>query len=224
MEEITIIYITASELPKHFAEYARSILKQAIGNASIISVSREPLDFGTNILDTEPKSLSNIYRQILKAAKLATTPFVAIAEDDCLYHQDHFKFRPSPDEFIYDQNRFALFTWQPIYSWRNRKSNCSLIAPTKLLIEALEERFDKWPQGTPDNITGEVGRPMVEKNLGITLRKSKEVFGEVSIIQFNHENASEERQVNHRKKLGQIKAYDIFYWGHARDLVKNYEK
>ncbi len=222
--EKTIIYITASEIPEHFAEYVRGVLKEAIGDSPLISISRKPLDFGTNILDTEPKSLSNIYRQILKAARLVKSPYIAIAEDDCLYHKDHFKFTPQSDEFIYDQNRFALFTWQPIYSWRNRKSNCSLIAPTKLLIDALEERFAKWPEGTPEEFTGEVGRSMVEKNLGLTPRKSKEVFGEVSIIQFNHENASEDRQVRHRKKLGQIKAYDLYYWGKAEELLKHYEK
>lgn len=201
---------------------------EVIGDYPIIGVSRKPLNIPivdyTNLIDTEPKSLSNIYYQMLQAAKVATTEFVAIAEDDCFYHKDHFKFRPKADEFLYDQNRFALFTWGiPTYSWRNRKSNCSLIAPRKLLIEALEERFAKWPDGTPDNITGELGRSMVEKNLHITRRKSVEVYGEVSIIQFNHANASEDRQRNQRKRLGQIKAYDLYHWGKAADLVKLYE-
>lgn len=223
-KDLTVIYLTASQIPEEFAQYQRGVLLDAIGDSALISVSRKPLSFGFNLLDTEEKSLSNIYRQILRAAKFATTPYIAIAEDDCLYHENHFNFyRPAEDTFAYDQNRFALFTWgDPMYSWRNRKSNCSLIAPTKLLIEALEERFAKWPDGTPENITGEVGRSMVEKNLGITRRKSVEVFAEVSIIQFNHENASEDRQVRHRKRLGQIKVYDIYYWRKAEDLLKHY--
>jgi hypothetical protein len=224
MADLTIIYITASEIKESFAKYQREVLIKAIKGLPLISVSRKPLDFGLNILDTEPRSVSNIYKQILRAAKLATTEFVAIAEDDTLYHENHFTFRPKADEFLYNQNRFALFTWgEPIYSWRDRVSNCSLIAPRKLLIEALEERFQKWPEGTPSNLTGELGRSMVEKNLGLTRRKLKEVFGEVSVIQVNHDNASEERQVNHRKKLGQIKAYDLYHWGHAKDLRKHYE-
>ncbi|OGY30880.1 MAG: hypothetical protein A3C02_03450 [Candidatus Andersenbacteria bacterium RIFCSPHIGHO2_02_FULL_45_11] len=226
MEDLTVLYLTASEIKESFAVYQRTILLEAIGNYPLISVSRKPLDFGTNIIDDGKRSLSNIYRQMLRAAKMATTEFVATAEDDCLYHSNHFTFfRPKPDEFAYDQNRFALFTWgEPIYSWRNRKSNCSLIAPRKLLIEALEERFAAWPNGTPDTITGEVGRGMVERNLNITVRKSVEMFAEVSIIQFNHDNASEDRQVRHRKKLGQIKAYDLYYWGHAKNLRKKYEQ
>lgn len=223
-KDLTVLYLTASEIKESFAVYQRNILLEAIGDYPLISVSREPLHFGTNIIDDGKRSISNIYRQMLRAAKMATTEFVATAEDDCLYHSNHFTFfRPKPDEFAYDQNRFALFTWgEPIYSWRNRKSNCSLIAPRKLLIEALEERFAKWPNGTPPHITGEVGRGMVERNLKITLRKSVEMFAEVSIIQFNHDNASEDRQIRHRKKLGQIKAYDLYHWGHAKDIMKHY--
>jgi hypothetical protein len=223
-KDLTVIFLTASEIKESFAQFQRETLLKAIGDYPLISVSRKPLDFGLNILDDGQRSLSNIYRQLLRAAKVATTEFIAVAEDDTLYHADHFSRRPKPDEFMYNQNRFALFTWgEPIYSWRNRKSNCSLIAPRKLLIEALEERFAKWKDGTPEHLTGEVGRHMVEKNLGITLRKSVEVFGEVSIIQVNHSNASEERQRTKRKKLGQIKAYDLYYWGHAKNIREKYE-
>lgn len=224
MGDLTVIFITASEIWEPFAEYQRGVLREAAKGYPLISVSRKPLDFGTNIIDDGERGVSNIYRQMLRAAKMVKTPFVATAEDDCLYHKSHFSFfRPQPDEFGYDQNRFALFTWgDPIYSWRNRKSNCSLIAPRKLLIEALEERFAKWPHGTPPELTGELGRGMVDRNLRITVRKSVEAYGEVSVVQFNHDASSEDRQRNHRKKLGQIKAYDIYHWGKASDLVKKY--
>jgi hypothetical protein len=226
MEDLTIIYLTASQIPKKFADRQRDILKKASKGARIISVSREPLDYGDNIIDDRPKSLSNIYWQMLRASKMATTPFVAVAEDDCLYDENHFSFyRPNSDTFAYNQNRFALFTWgEPMYSWRNRKSNSTLIAPRQLLIDTLEERFAKYPDGTPEEITGEVGRRMVESNLKVTPRKSKEVFSEVSVIQFNHDNASEDRQVRHRKKHGQIKAYDLYYWREAKKLIQIYEK
>lgn len=205
-----------------FAEYSRKVLLEAIGDLPLISVSRKPLDFGLNLLDEEPKSLSNIYFQMLRACKEVKTKYIAIAEDDTLYPKEHFDWRPEDNEFYYDQNRFALFTWgTPMYHWRNRKSNCSLIAPTALLIEALEERFAKWPDGTPEGITGEVGRGMVEKNLGLKRRKAKEVFSKVSLIQVNHEYGSEERQKTHRKSYGPIRAYDIPHWGKAKELLKN---
>jgi hypothetical protein len=223
--DYTIIYITANLIPKKFAEFQRSILLDAIKGAPIISISREPLDFGLNIIDDGKKCTDNIYRQILRAAKLATTKYVIIAEDDTLYNETHFTFyRPEDDTFAYNKNRLTLFTWgDPQYHWRNRLSNCSLIAPRELLIEALEERYTKWPNGIPERIVGELGRGMVERNLHVKERKCTEQFSKVSIIQFNHEFASEERQRIHRKTYGPIRAYDIFYWGKASELVSKFQ-
>jgi hypothetical protein len=222
--DLTIIYITANQIPETFAAYQRGILSKSAKGAHIISISRKPLHFGTNLLDDGEKSTDNIYRQMLRGAKIATTKYVAMAEDDTLYNEDHFYFfRPDDDTFAYNQNRLALFTWgKPQFNWRNRKSNCSLIAPRELLVESLEERFTRWPTAIPEILVGELGRQRVEKNLGVTVRKSIEVFSEISIIQFNHDNASENAQRAHRKRPGPIKAYDIPYWGKAQDLVRKY--
>lgn len=226
MEDLTIIYLTLNKVPKNFAQYQRRILKEAIGSYPLISVSREPIDFGENILDTDNPGYINIYRQILKACKIAKTNYIAIAEDDVLYNKEHFSFfRPPLDTFGYNQSRWALFTWgEPTYSWRNRKSNCSMIAPRKLAIEALEERFAKYPGDTmPKPFVGELGRERVERNLGVTLRKSVEVHSGIPIIQINHDEGTEDRQARHRKKLGTLKAFDIPYWGKAVDIVSNYK-
>lgn len=230
MEDLTIIFITASEIKKEFAAYQWETLKRAAGSFPIIRVTRDQQescgDFGVSaiIYDNEPKGISNIYRQMLRAAKEAKTPYVAIAEDDTLYQADHFTFcRPPLDTFAYNQSRWALFTWLPIYNWRYRKSNSTLIAPRELLIEALEERFAKYPEGTPVESTGEVGRDRVEKRLGLTVRKSVEVYSTIPVIQFNHDNGTEERQVSHRKRMGPLRALDIPYWGPSEKLVEIYK-
>lgn len=143
-QDLTVIYLTASLIPQSFANYQRKILLEAIGDTPIISVSRKPLNFGINIIDDGDKNISNIYYQMLRAAKVATSEFIAVAEDDTLYPKEHFSFfRPDKDTFAYNMNRLALFTWDPIYSWRDGKSNCALIAPRKLVISALKERFKK---------------------------------------------------------------------------------
>ena len=226
MHDITISDLTATKRPEHVSECQRAILEIAANNTKIICIHRKPnFEFGdVHIIDSKQKSYENIYRQMLVAAKHATTPFVAVAEDDVFYSREHFKLRPPLDTFLYNQARWALFTWGvPTYSMRNRKSNCSLIAPRELLIEALEERFAKYPDGMPKEFVGELGRERVEKGLGVTLRKSMEVFSEVPIIQFNHENASEERQSRRRKSLGQVKAFDIPEWGRADNLVSMFK-
>lgn len=209
-----------NRLPKSFQEYQLKTLKEALGEYPLITISREPMT-GDNLIDTDTPGYENIYRQLLRGAKHATTEYVAVAEDDCLYPKEHFTFhRPPQDTFAYDQHRFALFTWgEPIYHMRNRKSNATLIAPRLLLIEALEERFAKYPNGLPKQYIGELGRERVERGLGVTLRKSEEVFCPVATIQFNHDYAFEDRQKRHRKSYGQVKAYDIPRWGKAKDLV-----
>lgn len=163
---------------------------------------------------------------MLRGAKIATTDYVAVAEDDVLYPKEHFDFyRPARDTFAYNQSRWALFAWgESTYSWRNRKSNCSLIAPRELMIEALEERFAKYPGDTmrPEHV-GELGRERVDRWLGVTVRKSVEAFSEIPVIQINHASATEDRQRRQRKKLGPIKAYDIPFWGRAADVIKNYK-
>lgn len=225
MQDLTILYLTASQIPETFAEYQRKILLEAIGDMPLISISRKPLDFGINILQQGEKCPDTVYREMLRGAKLATTPFVAVAEDDTFYPKEHFTFyRPDKDTFAYNQNRFSLFTWgTPTYNWRSRKTNATLIAPRELMIEALEERFAKYPDPIPERIVGELGRPMVERNLKVTLRNSVEIYSEISVIQVCHEYGLDDRARRHRKALGPIKAYDIPFWGKASELLRNYK-
>jgi len=224
-KDYTVIYLTANLLPESFSEYQREVLKKSIdSDTPLISISRKSIKFGFNLIDTNKKSTDNIYRQILRGAKEANTKYIIIAEDDVLYCPEHFTFfRPKEDSFGYNRNRASLFTWgEPMYHWRNRLSNCSLISPRELMIESLEERFSKWPDGIPDDKVGELGRPMVDRRLGVKVRNCEEQYSKTSIIHFNHDSASEERQRNKRKSYGQIKAYDIPYWGRAEDLVKKF--
>lgn len=228
MNDITIIYLTAGILPPNFVAYQRSILLDAVDGSPIIMVTRsqEDMEYGfgdLRILDSEEKSHYNMYVQVLKAAQMASTPFVAIAEDDTLYSKEHFfQFRPEPDEFAYDMSRWSLFTWNPVYSLKQRISNCTMMAPTKLLIEALSEKFEKYPtrKSMPDYFVCELGRNMYERQMGLTQWKSVRYYADVPCIQINHPTGTD--TTGKRKKLGQIKAHDIPHWGRAKDLIKSY--
>ena len=224
MNDITILFLTVNEVPAAWAEYQKQTLLEAVGDTPILTLSMRPLSWGINILQEERKSLSNIYWQMLRGAKLATTPFIGIAEDDTLYHKEHFSVRPADDEFAYNMCHWSLFTWgQPTYHWKNRKGNYSMIAPRKLMIEALEERFSKYPNGTPEKKTGELGRPRVEKMLGLTSRKLKEFWTTVAVVNFQHDYSMEEYQRTHVKRMGMMRAFDIPYWGRADELVRHFK-
>lgn len=221
--DITIILLTANRVPKKWAEFHKAKLLEAAGSSPIITISREPLDWGINLLDEEPYKISNIYFQLLRGAKTATTDYIAVAEDDTLYPREHFEYRPPPDTFAYNQNRFGLFSWgKPTYFWKDRISNSTLIAPRKLAVEALEERFAKYPNGTPEGFTGELGRPNIEDRLGVSHRKSAWFSTEISIVRIDHELGIDRLSRTHRKGMGILRAYDIPCWGRAEDIVKKF--
>lgn len=220
---MTIIMLTANRVPKKWAQFHKQKLLEAAGNSPIITISREPLDWGINLLDTEPYTPSNIYFQLLRGAKTAETDYIAVAEDDTLYPRDHFEYRPPSDTFGYNMNRFGLFTWgKPTYFWKDRISNSTLIAPRKLAIEALEERFNKYPHGTPPHFTGELGRPNIEDKLGVSHRKTTWFSTEISVLRIDHELGIDRLSQTHRKGMGILRAYDIPYWGKAEDIVKKF--
>lgn len=225
MEKLTVIFLTANEVPDSWAEYQKEVLLKAVGDNPIITVSRKPLSWGENLLDCEPKTVSNIYYQMLRAAKLSTTDYIAIAEDDTLYPYEHFNsFRPPLDTFSYNINRIGLFTWgKPTYFYKRRHSNSTLVAPRALLIEALEERFAKWPNGTPTGITGELGRPNIDKALGITVRKCVEFETEASVLRVDHDFGIDTLAKSHRKGMGIARSYDVPMWGRAVDIITKFK-
>jgi hypothetical protein len=51
INDLTVIYLTASQIPEAWAKFNRDKLIEAIGDTALISVSRKPLDFGINLLD-----------------------------------------------------------------------------------------------------------------------------------------------------------------------------
>lgn len=209
MNDLTLLFITAGKRPPEWVKFHQEQL--------------DKLPYPIIVLrDEEKKGEQMIYTRLLEGCKQATTPFIAVIEDDVLYPPEHFtEFRPPMDTFAYNNHRWALFTWwKPTYSWRNRVSNCSLIAPRELAIEALEERNAKYPDGWP--YVGELGRWRIEKVLQVQKRKMIEWYSTIGIIQINHDDATEERQKIHWKDWGPVKAYDIPRWGRAEDLIKKF--
>ncbi len=157
--DLTLLYYTANT--SIFREAVQGRLAKA--GYPIISVSQEPIDLGTNIcVGKIGRSLQNIYRQVLEGAKKATTKYVALVEDDCLYVPEHFEYRPTKNCFAYNLSRWLLHP-SGVYSYRRKPVLSQCIAPRELLIECLEERFKL--SEIPKKYCGEVG--IFEKKLGI---------------------------------------------------------
>ena len=226
VNDLTIIFLTVNKVPEEWAAYHRKVLLEAAGDYPIITVSARPMPEmpGINIIQDGTPCASNIYRQMLRAAKVATTPFIAIAEDDSLYPREHFiYFRPKMDEFAYNMTRWAVFTWdKPTYFWRNRISNLTLIAPRELLIKCLEERFAKYPDGTPEGRTGEVGKLRIERMLRLPRYKMVQFYTTSPIVNLNHVYSIDQMEVRKVKRMSFIRAYSIPTWGEASEIVKKF--
>ncbi len=224
MNDLTVLYYTANTLKEPFATKVREVLWNAKGESPLISVSQKPLNYGKNIIVNLPHAYLSIYKQILIGAKATETEYLALAEDDCLYSKEHFLFRPKSDEFAFDMARWSIYSWSnpPIFSLKYRHSNSTLIAPTKLLVNALEERFAKFPDESKIDIRlfGEPGR--YERQLGVTVQKTCDYTSNCPCITFSHPEAIGYQYLGNRKKLGEIKAYDIPFWGKAEDIIKKF--
>ena len=172
-----------------------------------------------------------------RAAKAAQTEFVAIAEDDSLYHPWHFTggdpadpkrlVRPKADEVIYDMSRWTVMTWhaEPRFSMIRRLGGFMMIAPRKLVIEALDEREAKYPDGHPR--PGEIGREDAERRLGVSRHKHVEWYCKMPTINLAHPSGVSPTYTGPcklKRKEGEMKAFDIPYWGKASDIVDVYNR
>jgi hypothetical protein len=228
--DLTIINYTANRTPLGWRKYWTETLLKSADGYPIISVSHKPVDFADKnvVVGDIGCSSWNIYYQMLLGAKEATTPYVAMAEDDCLYSEHHFKFhRPKPDTFAYNLNKWSLFTWDnpAIFSLKRRKTACTLIAPRELLIETLEERIAKFPnkETYPRKWYGEPGRNDYERAMGVKLRKAEEVYSIVSCIVLSHPNSEDYLHVGVRKNHGQIKVKEICDWPKPEFIISKYK-
>ncbi|MDD5435515.1 MAG: hypothetical protein PH343_08805 [Nitrospira sp.] len=215
--DLTILFLTVNIVPKGWAEYHKSILLEAANGAPIITISKEPLDWGiVNLIQEKEPSVQQIYEQILRGAKIAKTPYIAIAEDDTLYHKCHFAFRPPLDTYAFEGHRWGLFTWgKPTFYWSDRISNGAMIAPRRMAIDSLTERFEKYPV----NNLGELGK---EKGTRIDRKKSMTFYSDYAMIFLSHSGSLDPLENNRRKAMGKVQAYRIPYWGEASDVVVKY--
>lgn len=208
--DLTLLYIHADKLSDKWVAFHR----EQLNKLPYLLI---------DLYDEKKISYQRIYDQLLIGCKQATTKYIAVIEDDTLYPPEHFsRFRPKDDEFSYDQHRWALIDYkEPMYSWRNRVSNCSLIANREFTIRVLEERNEICPNGW--KYVGELGRWRIDEKNGFKPHKLVEWYSTVGIIQMNHNYGTEDRQRINRKDHGPVRAYDIPCWGKASEILNKFK-
>lgn len=214
MNDLTVVYYTANHLPIKFMDHTQKIFREAIGNLPLISIDQP---------EWTERSHLEIYRNALRGAKLAETKYIALAEDDVLYHEEHFKYRPNPGVFAYNKSVWSIYTWvkPPIFSYKDRRNLYSLICERDLFIEAMEERFAKVNLETLN--LGNWSEPgKYEDNLGVTQRQTEVFYTKIPLVAFSHETALSFQNLGKRKKLGNLRVTALPYWGAAERVIKYY--
>jgi len=247
-DDLTLVHYTSNYLDSrnpYFLNNVRTQMLKAAKGRPIVIVSQKPTMFGDNSTNVYVgdigRSHFNIYRQILEGCKAAKTKWVAMAEDDVLYSEQHFNFgyfvKPEFIEgnyFLYDANRVSIFTWTrpPMFSFRFKRFVVNqLIAKREMLIEAMEERFRRkeelekigWPERKILKYWGDPGK--YEGCLGVKINPVHEYNSWVPSIVFSHDLAYG-YAVNQgkKKKLGDLRITALADWGSAEDILKLWKK
>lgn len=144
MKQSTIIYYTSNREDEKFEEKIMEKLVENSGGLPIISVSQKPIDLGKNIcIGDVGANNTNLYKQILVGCEKATTPFVIMAEADCLYPPEYFTFVPDEEDVCYRyENLYILHIWKDGFYCKN-VSQCGQIVGREHYIKLLKEILKK---------------------------------------------------------------------------------
>jgi len=109
MNDRTIIYYSACTELESFEQRIRDDLVKKAGDIPIISVTRKPIDLGTNICIGEKEvCYTNEWRQLLIGLKAADTKFCMTAEADCVYPPSYFNFTPPVEDMMHYYNNLWI--------------------------------------------------------------------------------------------------------------------
>ena len=219
MDDITIIMMTPNRVPKEWAKFHKEKLMEVIGDTPIITISKEPLDWGINLLQTE-YGFPNVMKQMLRGAKIATTKWIGIADDDTLYPKDHYTHR-GEDGFHYNLNRWQLATWIPQYYFhRPVPGNGCMIATRELLIEKIEARLKINPALDKKYQCRELGT--WNRWTGFDEPRYVPFYSKEPLVSFVHDYSADPSSRHHNKTIYPVRAYDIPLWGRSEDLAKKF--
>lgn len=207
----TIIYYSANtERTKFEAKIIANIKKQA-GKIPIISVSRKPIQMGTNICIGEQEiCYSNSFRQILIGLREAKTKYCIAAESDTLYPPEYFRFTPPHDDRVY---RYAnLYVYFDGYRkfWKKRWVEAAQMCNREYWIKSIEKvigRKDVWKPisvNPPFIFTSKDENKWTGKNPVLTFKTRRGIGFKTGFLPGSHES--------------------IPFWGNYKQVYDNFLK
>ena len=237
---ITVLYYSSNTVAE---DIQRVVLKNIRGmNNPIVSVTQKPVDLGKNICIGEVgSSWLNLYKQLKIAAETAETEYVAMAEDDCLYTQEHYDWiPPRNDTFYYNENVWFV-QWggnhpelNGMYSnyWTDRKALSQLVCSRDILLKDIDLKLKFLEGDIPIETIGEPGISKLMKaralarqgghSLGMTLEEYASLLDAAKADTFRTKQPN--LDIKHNKnmtgpKRGKNRTYTLEPWGDFKTIM-----
>jgi hypothetical protein len=238
----TILYYSDNKIDRDIERLVHNNLR--LMNNPIISVTQKPTALGTNICVGEiGSSWLNLYKQLKIAAETATTTYVAMAEHDCLYTQEHYDWvPPRNDTFYYNENCWFLQykgghpELEGMFStfWGERKALSQLVCDRELLLADLTYKLrlldeHEWVKtsllfaGEPGVTRIKEAQKWAKSNNGISLHKfiSSYLNKQKSDVFFT---TNPNLDIRHDKnftgpKRGKNRRFTLDGWGTLEDIL-----
>jgi len=206
----TIIYYSANTESQEFEQRIRDDLVKKAGDIHIISVTRKPIDLGTNIcVGEQPVCYTNEWRQLLIGLKAAKTKFCITAEADCLYPPDYFNFTPPVEDKMFNYENIWI-VWKHHNGFWRKTGFCegAQMCGREFWISRIEP------------LLGEGWEPMTrnqESNLVLKFFPTRGTWTGDPVISFKTRDG-----VSYRTTFINEKIMEIPYWGNIASLKQKY--
>jgi hypothetical protein len=150
--DLTVIYYSSNREDPLFEREISSMVRHSAVPFPIIAVTQKPMDLGGKNICVGDVGISdeNVYRQILLGCMAANTPYVAMAESDCLYPLQFWQFyRPPNLHTCCRAGVWLLYLGDDKFYWKE-SSLCTQIVGREYLIDVITKRLDGRPEWNPD--------------------------------------------------------------------------
>lgn len=252
----TILYLTDNTLDEKLSKFCFDKLKQNAKEIQIIAVSQKPLNW---LYDNNPipinvvigdigRSWMSLYKAILAGIEACETPYIGIAEHDCLYSEEHLAWIPPTDDTFYYNHNCWLVQWggnhpelNGMYSyWPKRFALSQLICHKDLLKKSTEEvmnlldmglRVEKglrW-YGEP-GLASDTYKAYIHATSGEPVQLQR--YFKNYLTKYKSESFMTEQpnlDIRHGSnftgpKRGKNRCYELSYWGKFGELIEKYSQ
>jgi len=249
MTDTTVIFYTDHSVSEPLRSACINHLKESACNHPIVSISFDPIDLGENIaIGQRQRSWLMLYKQLYMGVKVARTKYVAMAEHDCFYTDEHFAYIPEKDDtFFYNENHWLVQyadnshpELKGMYSryWQQRLALSQMICNRDLLEETLRKRLALLDEDA--KLVREIvfaGEPGLSKLRLEKARRWAKSGKPVYLKQYLQDQLDSEKygvfktkipnlDVRHDNnftgpKRGRKRTFEVEYWGRFEDLMSD---